>query len=161
MPGAAFVPVCVKVHGSSHPRKRWRILIQSAIAKTVPWPGFRLRPGLEGRETRRPIALDRDSHLPVAGQTRKVSLLAQHVHYTLQERTSAGRPASPFRAKPDSRPPISSAAKVPRSEAAAQLIGALLGLSCRLTHRRLHPKPNRRDMDRTIAGKADPYVTFG
>src|SRR5258706_10481300 len=38
MSGAAFVPVCVKVHGSSPPRKRWGTLIQSAIAKTVPWP---------------------------------------------------------------------------------------------------------------------------
>jgi hypothetical protein len=26
------------VHGSSPPRKRWGTLIQSAIAKTVPWP---------------------------------------------------------------------------------------------------------------------------
>src|SRR5260370_333440 len=38
MSGAAFVPVCVKVHGGSPPRKRWGTLIQSAIAKTVPWP---------------------------------------------------------------------------------------------------------------------------
>jgi hypothetical protein len=60
MPGAAFVPVCVKVHGSSLPRKRWRTLIQSAIAKTVP-SGFGSRLPLEGDETRRPIAFDRGS----------------------------------------------------------------------------------------------------
>src|SRR5882762_9845381 len=38
------------------------------------------------------------------------------------------------------------------------LIDELLGSSCRPTHRRLHPKPNRREMDRTIARKVDPYV---
>jgi hypothetical protein len=69
MPGAAFVPVCVKVHGSSLPRKRWRTLIQSAIAKTVP-SGFRSRLPLEGDETRRPIALTGILNLPVAGHSR-------------------------------------------------------------------------------------------
>jgi hypothetical protein len=45
--------------------------------------------------------------------------------------------------------------------ASTVLIDELLGSSCRPTHRRLHPKPNRREMDQTIARKVDLHVPFG
>ena len=90
MPGAAFVPVCVKVHGSSLPRKCWRTLIQSAIAKTVP-SGFRSRLPLEGDETRRPIALTGILNLPVAGHSRHFGSSADYFRSSLWKRTSSER----------------------------------------------------------------------
>jgi hypothetical protein len=46
----------VKVHGSSPPRKRWGILIQSAIAKTVPWPASDRGFAYKATSARRPKA---------------------------------------------------------------------------------------------------------
>src|SRR5260370_33109278 len=66
MSGAAFVPVCVKVHGSSPPRKRWGTLIQSAIAKTVPWPATDCGFAYKATSARRPKACQRPHRQLVA-----------------------------------------------------------------------------------------------
>jgi hypothetical protein len=90
MPGAAFVPVCVKVHGGSLPRKCWRTLIQSAIAKTVP-SGFRSRLPLEGDETRRPIAFDRGSQPTGCGSFASFWFVGRLLPILLWKRTSSER----------------------------------------------------------------------